>query len=109
VLNFFTVWKFNFTLTVNTQSHNLNVALQDLVPLYLVISALSFNLLALMRLLLPEELAHHRAITLRWRLYAIAAKVVRTGRQLFIKMKTKHQALLEAVLARIRMIEAVPI
>ena len=77
--------------------------------MYFMISALSFNLLALMRLLLPEELAHHRVITIRWRLYAIAAKVVRTGRQLFIKMKAKHQALLEAVLARIRMIEPLSI
>jgi hypothetical protein len=77
--------------------------------LYFMISALSFNLLALMRLFLPEELAHHRAITIRWRLYAIAAKVVRTGRNIFIKMKRKHQELLEAVLARIRQIEPVAI
>ena len=77
--------------------------------LYFMISALSFNLLALMRLFLPEELAHHRAMTIRWRLYAIAAKVVRTGRQIFIKMKEKHQELLEAVLARIRLIEPVAI
>ena len=77
--------------------------------LYFMISALSFNLLALMRLFLPEKLAHHRAITIRWRLYAIAAKVVRTGRQIFIKMKEKHGALLAAVLARIRMIEPVAI
>jgi hypothetical protein len=74
-----------------------------------MISALSFNLLALMRLFLPEELAHHRAITIRWRLYAIAAKVVRTGRQVFIKMKEKHAALLATVLARIRQIAPVAI
>ena len=36
--------------------------------LYFLISALSCNLFALMRQLLPEELAHHRAMTLRWRL-----------------------------------------
>ena len=36
--------------------------------LYFLISALSYNLFALMRQLLPEELAHHRAMTLRWRL-----------------------------------------
>ena len=77
--------------------------------LYFMISALSFNLLALMRLFLPEDLAHHRAITIRWRLYAIAAKVVRTGRQIFIKMKRKHQELLEAVLDRIRLIVPVAI
>jgi len=41
--------------------------------LYFLISSLSFNLFALMRQLLPEELAQHRAVTLRWRLYAIAA------------------------------------
>lgn len=73
--------------------------------LYFMICALSFNLFALMRLFLPEDLAHHRVITLRWRLYAIAAKVVKTGRQLYIKMKAKHCALLESVLSRIRMIE----
>jgi len=73
--------------------------------LYFMISALSFNLFALMRLFLPEELAHHRAGTIRWRLYAIAGKVVKTGRQIFIKMKEKHRIVLEAVLSRIRMIE----
>jgi protein-tyrosine phosphatase len=73
--------------------------------LYFMISALSFNLFALMRLFLPEELAHHRAGTIRWRLYAIAGKVVKTGRQVFISMKEKHRILLEAVLSRIRMIE----
>ena len=77
--------------------------------LYFMISALSFNLLALLRLFLPEELAHHRAMTIRWQLYAIAAKLVKTGRQIFIKMKEKHHVLLEAVLARIRMIEPVAI
>ena len=77
--------------------------------LYFMISALSFNLLALMRLFLPEELAHHRAGTIRWRLYAIAGKIVKTGRQIFIQMKDKHRVLLEAVLSRIRMIEPVPI
>ena len=77
--------------------------------LYFMICALSFNLLALMRLFLPEELAHHRAITIRWRVYAVAAKLVKTGRQIFIKMKAKHQALLEEILARIRMITPVAI
>ena len=77
--------------------------------LYFMICALSFNLLALMRLFLPEELAYHRVITIRWRVYAMAAKVVKTGRQIFIKMKAKHHALLEAILARIRLIEPVAI
>jgi len=77
--------------------------------LYFLISALSYNLFALMRQLLPEELAHHRAMTLRWRLYAIAAKVVRTGRQLFVKMQEKHRTLLERVLIALKEFEPPPI
>lgn len=71
--------------------------------LYFHICALSYNLFALMRQLLPEDLSHHRAITLRWRLYAVAAKVVKTGRQVFIKMKGQHQ-LLDQVLMALRQI-----
>ncbi len=77
--------------------------------LYFLISSLSYNLFALMRLLLPEELAHHRAMTLRWRLYAIAAKVVKTGRQLFVKMQEKHRTLLEQVLFALKEFEPPPI
>ncbi len=77
--------------------------------LYFLISALSCNLFALMRQLLPEELAHHRAMTLRWRLYAIAAKVVRTGRQLFVKLQEKHRILLERVLLALKEFESPPI
>ncbi len=77
--------------------------------LYFLISALSFNLFALMRQLLPEELANHRAMTIRWRLYAIAAKVVKTGRQLFVKLQAKHQTLLEQVLAALRRFDPPPI
>jgi len=52
---------------------------------------------------------HHRAMTLRWRLYAIAAKVVRTGRQLFVKMQAKHRILLERVLMALKEFEPPPI
>jgi len=77
--------------------------------LYFLISALSFNLFALMRLLLPEELASHRAMTIRWRLYAIAAKVVKTGRQLFVKCQKSHQTLLDQVLVALRRFDSPPI
>ncbi|MCP3667408.1 MAG: transposase [Gammaproteobacteria bacterium] len=77
--------------------------------LYFLISALSYNLFALMRQLLPEELAQHRAVTLRWRLYAIAAKVVKTGRQLFLKLQEKHRTLLEQVLIALKEFEPPPI
>ena len=59
--------------------------------LYFAVTALSYNLFALMRQLLPEELATKRVITLRWRVYALAAKVVKTGCQLIIKLREDHQ------------------
>ena len=77
--------------------------------LYFLIAALSFNLFALMRQLLPEEIAHHRATTIRWRLYAMAAKVVKTGRQLFIKLQAKHQTFLGQVLQALRRFDSPPL
>ena len=77
--------------------------------LYFLIAALSYNLLASMRQLLPEELARHRAVTLRWRLYAMAAKVVKTGHQLFVKLQGKHRILLERVLMALKEFEPPPI
>jgi hypothetical protein len=59
--------------------------------LYFLISALLFNIFALERALLPEDLVHHRGMTIRWRLYAIAAKVVRTGRQIYVKLAHQHR------------------
>ena len=77
--------------------------------LYFLLSTLSYNLFALMRQLLPEGLSHHRAMTIRWRLYAIAAKVVKTGRQFFVKLQTKNHLLLEQVLTALRRFEPPPI
>jgi hypothetical protein len=70
--------------------------------LYGLITALSYNLFALMRQLLPEKLVHHRAVTVRCRLYAMAAKVVKTGRQWYVKLKENHRCLLEQVLIAVR-------
>jgi len=61
------------------------------------------------RRVLPGELVQHRAITIRWRLYAIAAKVVKTGRQLFVKLKEKHRRLLEQVLLALKEFEPPPV
>ncbi len=54
-----------------------------------MLSTLPYNLFALMRQLLPEELSHHRVMTIRWRLYAMAAKVVKTARQFFVEVQQK--------------------
>jgi len=77
--------------------------------LYFLISALSYNLFALMRQLLPEELSTHRVTTIRWRVYAIAGKIVKTSRQLWIKLKGAHQSLLQSVLEALRRFDPPPI
>ena len=77
--------------------------------LYFLITALSYNVFALMRALLPGKLSSHRMITIRWRLYAIAAKVVKTGRQWFVKLKARHRALLETVLSALKEFKPPPI
>jgi hypothetical protein len=77
--------------------------------LYLLISSLSFNLFALMRQLLPEYLSNHRVITIRWRLYGMAAKVVKTGRKFIVRLQEKNQILLEKVLVALRRFEPPPI
>ncbi len=70
--------------------------------LYFLICSMSYNLFALMRQLLPENLSNHRVTTIRWRIYAVAAKIVKTGRQLFVKLKSAHQKLLAQVLDELR-------
>jgi hypothetical protein len=77
--------------------------------LYFLISVLSYNVFALMRQLLPEELASHRAATIRWRLYGMAAKVVKTGRQLWVQLEDAHCGLLDQVLRALRRFEPPPI
>ena len=58
---------------------------------------------------LPEELATHRVTTIRWRLYGMAAKVVRTGRQLWVKLQYANRHLLDQVLAALRRFEPPPL
>jgi len=80
----------------------------DANAVYFSICALAYNLFALMRQLLPEGLECHRAKTIRWRLYAIAAKVVKTGRQVFVKVQAQHQILLDQILTTLREFEPPP-
>ena len=77
--------------------------------LYFRITCLSYNLFALMRQLLPEDLASHRAPTIRWRLYGMAAKLVRTGRGVWLKLQDANKNLLEQVLAALRRFDPPPI
>lgn len=52
-----------------------------------------------MRALLPVRFESCRAKTIRWRLYALAGKVVMPGRKLYLKVAAAHRALLTEVLA----------
>ena len=56
-----------------------------------------------------RRMGNHRAITVRWRLYAMAAKVVKTGRQLLVKLKAEHRGLLERVLIALRQFDPPPV
>ena len=47
--------------------------------------------------------------TFRWRLYGMAAKVVKTGRQLLLKLKEQDRVLLETVLLALKALEPPPI
>lgn len=65
--------------------------------LYMTICTLSYNVLVLMKQLLPEDLASHRASTLRWKVYLKPAKVVKTGRQILVKVDEMHRQLLSSI------------
>lgn len=69
---------------------------------YFLISALAYNLLALLRELLPESLSRCRAPTLRNRLYAMAGKLVKSGRCWYLKVQAKNQTLLSEVTLSLR-------
>lgn len=69
---------------------------------YFSLCALAYNLLTLLRLHLPVGFESARVTSLRWRLYALSAKVVRHGRTLYVKLSTSHRALLAHVLASLR-------
>jgi hypothetical protein len=69
---------------------------------YFLISALAYNLLALLRELLPENLSRCRAPTLRNRLYAMAGKLVKSGRCWYLKVQVKNQRLLSEVALSLR-------
>ena len=68
---------------------------------YFLISALAYNLLALLRELLPESLSRCRAPTIRNRLYDMAGKLVKSGRCWYLKVQAKNQALLSLSLIHI--------
>lgn len=76
--------------------------------LYFALCSLAYNLFALMRALLPSPWESCRAKTLRWRLYALAGKVVRHGRQIKLKLQHQHTEFLREILASINRFALAP-
>ena len=69
---------------------------------YFKLCALAFNLLALLRRLLPLAWQSRRAITIRWRLYALAAQIVYHGRQWTLKLNRPQRQLIDEALWSLR-------
>ena len=77
--------------------------------LYLDMAMLAYNLFALMRQLLPEDLSRMRLPSLRKHLYNLAAKVVHSGRRLYVKLQDGHRRRLAEVLALMQIPSPPPI
>ena len=77
----------------------------DANALYFAISTLAYNLFALLRMVLPVCWESCRVTTVRWRLYALAGKVVRHGRRVTLKLRQAGLSLLAEVLSRIRSVD----
>ena len=57
-------------------------------------SGLAYNLGVLLKAeLLPEQYRHSTVQTLRWQLYRLAGKLVRHGRQWYLKVRTESEKL----------------
>ncbi len=65
---------------------------------YFKLCALACNLLALLRQLLPAGWESRRAITIRWRLNALAAQIVYHGRQWTLKLNRAQRQLIDEAL-----------
>ena len=67
--------------------------------LYFHLCVTAYNLFVLFRHSLPPEWHTRRAITVRWRLYALAAKVVCHARRVTLKFRPDQAALVKSLLA----------
>jgi len=80
----------------------------DANALYFSLCALAYNLFALFRMFLPACFELTRAKTIRWRIFALAGKVVRYGRKLYLKLKQAHHDLLKDILGRLSPLSLAP-
>ena len=75
--------------------------------LYFSICALAYNLLVLLRTSLPAEFETARAKKIRYHLYTIAGKCVKTGRQIALKV-ARGYSLLKSAVQQIHLMFPVP-
>ncbi len=69
----------------------------DVNGAYFMLCAFAYNLLALMRMILPVKWERCRATTVRYRLYAFAGQIVHHARQWTIKLNADRRAELDQV------------
>jgi hypothetical protein len=69
--------------------------------LYFALCALAYNLFALLRMFLPSKFESSRAKTVRLRIYALAGKIVRHGRNVCLKLQKSSRTLLEELISSI--------
>ena len=70
--------------------------------LYQMLSAMAYNMLCLMRLLLPAKWRRKGAVTFRHRLYAVAGQIVHHTRQRTLKVWPTDLGLLDETLWALR-------
>ena len=79
------------------------------IPNYarMMLSVLTYNLVSLMRQLLPVQHQRLQVTTLRLWLFKVAGKLVTSGRQLYLKLSRHHvyQDLFYQLLARIQALQ----
>ncbi|MYI89757.1 MAG: transposase [Gammaproteobacteria bacterium] len=69
---------------------------------YFKVCAIAYNLLALMRRILPVKWESCRAVTIRHRLYAMAGQIVHHANQWTLKLNAGRRAQFEQAIASIR-------
>ena len=66
--------------------------------MYFYIGCLAYNLSIILKShILPKEFRNNKISTIRWRFYQIAAKLVKSGRIIYLKIQKQHLALLQQV------------
>ena len=69
---------------------------------WFMLCSIAYNLLALMRMILQSAWERCRAITVRYRLYALAGQIVHHARQWTLKLNADHRAVFDQAIWSIR-------